>query len=602
MIPRLNTPSLSITPVANPVDPGVRHGPPKPVAVDTKLGQLAAALSHINPALQTFLQHAATQEQHEAGLQGQKAAHLHKTFESASGIYQGDATYLPAFRKSFMESKGRLAGSAYAESLSQAYEQWGDKNRLEFQDSPTGEKALNHSHFLEFVGQVRQPHLEQETRSRETQSQQTDPDWIAGFMPMMQMAELNLLNHHTSYLEKLMKEERFQTLEQEVFKLLDHQGLDPHVQLSHKEIGHNLNALQQEAVHSGLNPHQTQERMSQAILTKALEVGGLQGKQMLDLIKSPSGRSLSAEWRHKILSAKDHIDQAAYRRGEQLFHLHERQKQQYREHFHEHMALKLLENPAYRPSPQEEQQAIHNGVWDLPERVEHMRGAFLSYQKEHNPQEELEFHRRLEAGLVTLEEIFYCPTLSHPEKMKAIEKYTHHQQLIMSHPLIQAGEDRIDKELGVLNTLEAMLLGLSDQNNVVMALSANARMEYRTIVLNQEQTNPALKEDPTAFAAEIQKTVEPIIKKSLEQKKGLLATSATAQNSVPTTGSQKFDVAPLVQDIQTFAKFKNRQEIVAAIRDYNKGQGKLKAYFQHKPKPTQEQFDAVFNALLETTP
>ena len=108
MIPRLNTPSLSITPAANPVDPGVRHGPPEPVAVDTNLGQLAAALSHINPALQTFLQHAAREEQQSAASQGQKAAHLHNTFEGASGTYQGDATYLPAFRKSFMEAKGRL--------------------------------------------------------------------------------------------------------------------------------------------------------------------------------------------------------------------------------------------------------------------------------------------------------------------------------------------------------------------------------------------------------------------------------------------------------------------------------------------------------------
>ena len=117
MIPRLNTPSLNITPVANPVDPGVKFGPPQPEAVDNRLGQLAAALPHINPALQTFLQHAAKQEQHEAGLQGQKAAHLHNTFEGAKPTYQGDATYLPAFRKSFMEAKGRLAGSAYAEQL-----------------------------------------------------------------------------------------------------------------------------------------------------------------------------------------------------------------------------------------------------------------------------------------------------------------------------------------------------------------------------------------------------------------------------------------------------------------------------------------------------
>ena len=478
-----------------------------------------------------------------------------------------------------------LAGSAYAEQLSQAYEQWGDKNRLDFQETDKG-KTLNHSHFLEFVGQVRQPHLEQET-----QSQQTDPDWIAGFMPMMQMAELNLLNHHTSYLEKLMKEERFQTLEQEVFKLLDHH----HVQLFHKETGQHLDALTQEAVHAGLEPHQTQDHIHQAILMKALEVGGNDGKQMLDLIKKPS-----AALKHQILSAKDHMDMSAYRKDEQLFHLHERQKQQYREQFQEHIAMKLLSNPAYRPPPQEEQEAIRNGVWDLPERVEHMRGAFLSYQKEHNPQEELEFHRRLEAGLVTIEEIFYCPYLSHPEKMKAVEKYTHHQQLIMSHPLIQAGEDRIDKELGVLNTIEAMQLGLSGQNNVVMALAAKARMKYRTAALNLEEANPSLKGDPKAFAAEIQKIAESVIKESLEEKKELLAPKP-AVVSKDAAAEASSDITKMVQDIQAVAKFKNRQEVITAIQNYNKGQGKLKAYFQNKPKPAPEQLEAILNALQEIT-
>ena len=606
MIPRMNVPQLNITPVAAPADPGVRFGAPPPVVPDKIWGELAQALSHINPALQGFVQQAALREQHDASLMGQKAALTNQGIDA----YSGDKTFSPAFRASYLQAKGRLAGQAYLQELHQHYESWGEKSHLNLVHNPaTGNKDLDHSHFLDFVGQFREGYLHDKT----------DPDWLAGFTPMMSMGEMSLLNHHTAYLTKTMHQDRLNTLAQEVLGVLDTSIGTSLPGTDNTSVAAPLKALKVEAVSSGLDPFEAQEKIDHAILLKAVEVGGFEGKNLLNLIgtntETSSGTSVGTsplEMRQKVAAAREQIDMQAYRAEERAWHKIQQNQRVYFETLKSNIVAKLIENPAYIPGMAEEQEALKHGFYDLPAFVEQQRKSVSDYSVDHNPRQKERFYADLYAGRLGEDDILETTSITPEEKIAALKEHQHLQATILNDPIIKSGEKQVRANLTVTSPLQRMTNSLSEKDQQFLALEEEAVGAYYTLIRELSLQDPDFatrggttrggttrsgKTDPEVFHKTIQRAVQDINQAFVPRKAALQDEPERPDQSTSPTAP---DVEGVIQSLQQFGGFKSKADVSQAIVDHSQGRGKIVDYFaQHNITLTSEQLNQVLRSLRD---
>ncbi|MBN9564931.1 MAG: hypothetical protein J0G29_02375 [Alphaproteobacteria bacterium] len=587
MIPRYQLPAATIQPVSAPADQGVVIKPSQTQAPNNKFGELAAALSKFNDPLQKMMLAKVDSENKGAFISGQELALNYQSWDEAVKAGRADVTDSPYFRKGFMEAKGRLAGLTYAQNLNQAYELWEGKNSIKFIEDPaTGSKRIDQDSLLQFMEEVRKGYLSSHPEIRSSDNNPAggdhaggspDYDWYEGFKPKMEMAEINLLNHHTAYTQAHLRESRLQILDGEVAAVI-RQGLGGN------DLKSKLDELIVEAMFTGLSKAHVEERVQNSVIVSALEMGGSHGDALLKVIDSdnPAGKQ-------KILQAQKHIEDEMWRDEERAHHRKERQRNEFTRTFKSHVLRSLMDDPNYKPSHELEAQAIDAGVTDLPQVVELMRKQVLEYQVEHNVAGQERFYADLYAGRLSEQQILDSTFLNPTEKAQALK--THFAQSdIVKHEAVKSAKHILTDAIAP-NKLESLLIGTTEKGQQLSSLAAEAQGEFHREIWTLQRVQPEIAGDPIALsqqATQIAQTLKTKYQKLKEQ----IVSGAPATNTSPNSSS-----ANPQEKSPTSKLFQSKTELKQALADYKQGKGKLKDYVDTHPGMTQEQFESFLQSF-----
>ncbi|MBN9565204.1 MAG: hypothetical protein J0G29_03795 [Alphaproteobacteria bacterium] len=579
MIPRYQLPAATIQSVSSPTDQSVVIKPNQNFAPNNRFGELAAALSKFNDPLQKMMLVKVDSKNKSAFVSGQELALNYQSWDEAVKAGHADVTDSPYFRKGFMEAKGRLAGLTYAQNLNQAYELWEGKNNIKFVEDPaTGSKRIDQDSLLQFMEEVRKGYLSMQPEVGHD-STAPDYDWYEGFKPKMEMAEINLLNHHTAYTQAHLRESRLQILDQEVAAVIE-QGF------SGDDLKTKLDELKAEARFTGLSKPQVEERIQNSVIVSAFEMGGSHGDALLSAIDSDNPAV-----KQKILQAQKHIEDEMWRDEERAYHRKKSQRSEFVRNFKSHILRSLMDDPNYRPPHELEAQAIDAGVTDLPQVVELMRKQVLEYQVEHNVAGQEKFYADLYAGRLSEQQILDSTFLNPTDKAQALK--THFTQAdIVKHEAVKSAKHILTDAIAP-NKLESLLMGTTEKGQQLSSLAAEAQGEFHREIWTLQRTQPEIAGDPIALsqqATQIAQTLKAKYQKLKEQ----IVSGTPATNTTPNSSATHSQDEPKL--LQT-RLFQSRAELKQALADYKQGKGKLKNYVESHSGMTQEQFEAFLQEL-----
>ncbi|MBN9564873.1 MAG: hypothetical protein J0G29_02075 [Alphaproteobacteria bacterium] len=577
MIPRYQLPTATIQPVSAPADQSVVIKPSQNYAPNNKFGELAAALSKFNDPLQKMMLAKVDSENKAAFVSGQELALNYQSWDEAVKAGRVDVTDSPYFRKGFMEAKGRLAGLTYAQNLNQAYELWEGKNNIKFvDDHATGSKRIDQDSLLQFMEEVRKGYLSSQPEVGASDGGLApggDYDWYEGFKPKMEMAEINLLNHHTAYTQAYLHESRLQILDQEVAAVIG-QGF------SGDDLKTKLDELKAEAMFTGLSKPQVEERVQNSVIVSALEMGGSHGDALLKAIDSDNPAV-----KQKVLQAQKHIEDEMWRDEERAHHRKNRQRGEFTRTFKSNILRALMDDPNYKLSHDLEAQAIDAGVTDLPYTVELMRKQVMEYQVEHNIAGQEHFYADLYAGRLSEQQILDSSFLTPQDKAAALK--THFAQAdIVKHEAVKSAKHILTDAIAP-NKLESLLIGTTEKGQQLSSLAAEAQGEFHREIWTLQRAQPEIAGDPIALsqqATQIAQTLKTKYQKLKEQ-----IVSGPAPQIATSYDKEEMMKTPKL--------FQSKADFKQAVADYKQGKGKLKEYLDTQPGMTQEQFEAFLQEL-----
>ena len=580
MIPRYQLPAATIQPVSSPADQSVVIKPHQNYAPNNKFGELAAALSKFNDPLQKMMLAKVDLENKAAFVSGQELALNYQSWDEAVKAGRADVTDSPYFRKGFMEAKGRLAGLTYAQNLNQAYELWEGKNNIKFVDDPaTGSKRIDQDSLLQFMEEVRKGYLSSQPEIGSSDNNPAgggpDYDWYEGFKPKMEMAEINLLNHHTAYTQAHLRESRLQVLDQEVAAVIG-QGF------SGNDLKTKLDELKAEAVFTGLSKPQVEERIQNSVIVSALEMGGSHGDALLEAIESDNPAV-----KQKILQAQKHIEDEMWRDEERAHLRKERQRSEFVRTFKSDILRALMDDPNYKPSHELETQAIDAGITDLPQVVELMRKQVLEYQVEHNAGAQDKFYADLYAGRLSEQQILDSTFLTPQDKTQALK--THFTQTdIVKHEAVKSAKHILTDAIAP-NKLEALLIGTTEKGQQLSSLAAEAQGEFHREIWTLQRVQPEIAGDPIALSQQATQIAQTLKEKYQKLKEQIVSGNGAQVSQNQMNSSQEQPPKPSL--------FQSKTELKQALFDYKAGKGKLKDYVNSRPGMSQEEFEAFLQEL-----
>ena len=292
----------------------------------------------------------------------------------------------PFFQQGFLEGQGRLQGLAYQEGLNTAWASWEGKNQVEAKTLGTPEESKP---YLEFVANFRAPYLEKATNVH----------WLNGFQPIMEMAESNLTSQHLSYKKAFLEEAGYKQIEQEVFSFVKGSGTP-------QEIVQGIETLQNRADFTGLNPHKTEERLRQATLAAAVELGTRDGgdvRRAGAILNALPQRS--AEDKVRINHALEVLDTHVYTQEGRAHHRIEQARKEASQKAKEWISSNLLKNINWQDSPENIKRRVALGVTEYPFMIEDARGHLNEIPEEANVQEASELKKRLYNGTLAPQDI-----------------------------------------------------------------------------------------------------------------------------------------------------------------------------------------------------
>ena len=471
-------------PQAKPVDTFFKIPNPQEPKPDTRWAELTAALKSFQKPMEQVLDKTFEAHGRYSYAEGKRLASIYNDWNKAIQAGEAHVTDSPFFQQGFLEGQGRLQGFAYQEALNAAYASWEGKNQVEAKTLGTEAESKP---FLEFVATVRAPFLEKATNAH----------WLNGFQPIMEMAESNVSNQHLAYKKAFLEEARYKQLTQEVFSLVKSSGTP-------QDIVQGIETLGGQATFTGLDPHKTEERLRQATLAAAVELGTRDGgdvRRAAAILNALPQRS--AEDKVKINHTLEVLDAHVYTQEGRAHHRIEQARKEASQKAKEWISSNLLKNINWQDSPENIKRMVALGVTEYPFMIEDARGHFNEIPEEVNVQEEHELKKRLYNGTLAPQDIDTTKHLSLKGK-EEFHKIKASQKDFMGDPRVTAMVDKVKNHFAPTE-VEKMTPGAYD-------MQYDATATFSTELYRLHKETPGLIADDIAFLNTLQNIANGVIK------------------------------------------------------------------------------------------